>query len=140
MPSSNTVVNNVAFIICNVLCFISTAKDTLPKDVLIAAALSHYNDEEISEAKTRMVTICSAIGTNRKGPNKKKSEVEDIYKYFDKIHSENIDHAPFLSDKYDAFPPSNAGCRCAAAASMSSIHELNDKVGELNKNVEDFAS
>jgi len=66
------------------LCFISNKIDMLPVTSIIQLCSSTYSDTEIEDAKKLFFDLCSSDSTirfsKRQGPNKNKSNLEDIMK------------------------------------------------------------
>jgi len=111
-------VNNA--VINDVLCYISTARDSLAKDVIVMNACAYYRAEKILQAKELIHNIfCEKMVTRRRSPNQPNTasiDLHDIMNIFDKYDG----NCPvkFLASSYDSLPPSGFEPMAAIISSL----------------------
>ena len=88
------------------LCFITNKMQTLPMQMIVQLCVNFYDDDVIVSAKTQLHELRPCENTTRvirrKGPNRKESSVEDIYKFLDEL-GENV--PTFVAHDLAALPP-----------------------------------
>ena len=100
----NTVLNDV-------LCFISTARKTLPHANVTAQTVGFYDDGAIRKAKETIFKICNEKPVARKScsshPNPSVADVEDILNLFHRMGSKSFLFPDFVAGSYASLPPSS---------------------------------
>ena len=90
----------------NMLCYISTARNSMPRDKIALNCIAYYPEEEVKAAKQVLYTICGVTPNKRVGPNKLVSNVDDILNLYDKTESDGDLTIPkFFAEDHKAFPP-----------------------------------
>ena len=99
----NAVVNDL-------LCFVSTARNTFTADNIVLNVVGFYKDEDIKKAKATLYQICRETPVNRKQcasqPNPSVSHTKDIIQLFEKAEREETDLPKFLASGFMSLPPS----------------------------------
>ena len=92
-------------VVNELLCFITNKMLTLPMQMIVQLCVNFYDDDILS-AKTQLHELRPCENTTRvirrKGPNRKESSVEDIYKFLDEL-GENV--PTFVAHDLAALPP-----------------------------------
>ena len=93
-------------VVNELLCFITNKMLTLPMQMIVQLCVNFYDDDIILSAKTQLHELRPCENTTRvirrKGPNRKESSVEDIYKFLDEL-GENV--PTFVAHDLAALPP-----------------------------------
>ena len=104
MPSSdlpNTVVNDV-------LCFITSARDSLSHDNIIVNAVAFYKGDSIKSAKEVIFGICDERNIARKSsasnPNPSVADVRDILLLLEKVDEKSLSIPDFVAQSYVSLP------------------------------------
>lgn len=124
-------INNA--IINDVLCYLSTSKDTIPAAELIVIVHGYYDQAKISSAKTLLCQVSGLTSTKRRAEDKIRMEIRDMLDLFEKIEKNKTAMPKFLAERYDSLPPSN-GFSLAARNMVN----LLDRVDQLNRGLDDF--
>ncbi|CAF2033058.1 unnamed protein product [Rotaria magnacalcarata] len=89
----------------NVLCYITTAMDSLHNDEIVSVSVAYFSPTSIKEAKTLLFSILEEEIKFRKGDDRMRKEVQDIIDLVNHSASD-LDRLPkFVSDSYNAMPP-----------------------------------
>ena len=116
----------------NVLCYISTARNSIARNKILLNCIAYYTSQEIKAAKEVIFNICGLAPINRKGNNKSSANVDDVLKLFDeKSNSDNVVIPKFFADGYTAFPPKDFDSIAPILAHMSD--EISAVKIELNE-------
>ena len=123
-------------IINNVLCYISSARHSLPEDNIIIVVKSFYSFDKIKEAKDVIHDLCQIKGKRRKADDKISSEIKDILTAL-KNRDNAITLPRFVVDQHDGLPP-NSGF-LAVARNMETLMTSNEslmlEIQQLQKTV-----
>ena len=97
--------------LCNdILCYISSARDTLSRENIVANCVGYYKSESIVKAKEIIFEICGERFITRKvcasQPNPCVAHLNDIVALFDKKECENSPFPMFLASGFNSLPPS----------------------------------
>ena len=96
-------------IINDILCYISSARDTISRDKIIINAFSYYTADDIKTAKTLICTTTGERNVKRKEcasePNVPRADIRDICTIFEKIESEGKNIPKFVAGGFMSFPP-----------------------------------
>lgn len=128
MVSNNIVLNNV-------LCYISTARNTLPNDEIVTAVISYYNQDEITKARNYIFQLYKKQEKRRQGENRLKNMVQDILDLFVTIDNEDLEIPKFVADSFDALPPVTGFSAVARhiSALMDAVSALQIEVSQLKQ-------
>ena len=110
-------------IINDILCYISTARNSKTDDYIIQCCLPFFNISKIKEAKSLICTYSSDRPIHRRGDNLIKSELTDILELFRKCEESNITLPKFVAESYDSMPP-GSGFELISNTIMSLIEEI----------------
>ena len=98
-------------IINDVLCYISTSRNTLSRDSITLNAVAFYKSEFVKQAKEVIFKVYNETPIQRKSckmhPNPTVADIEDILCLFDKMDENNFICPKFLAENYLSLPPSN---------------------------------
>ena len=96
-------------LINDLLCYISSAKDSLTSEMIITSASAFYSPEIIKEAKSTICDIANERNVNRnKSVNQPKPSVvdmKDIMQCFTKVEENSLPCPVFLAKGVGSFPP-----------------------------------
>jgi hypothetical protein len=126
MNIKNAVINNI-------LCYISTARHTVPTDDIVSIAYSYYDHSKITSAKSVLYELTGNHATKRRSEDKIKVEIRDMLDLFDKLDRDKVAIPKFLADSYDGLPPATG-----FSVASRNIATLLDQVEQLNKGMSDF--
>ena len=95
-------------IINDILCYISSARDTISRDKIIINAFSYYTADDIKTAKTLICTTTGERNVKRKEcasePNVPRADMRDICTIFEKLESEGKNIPKFVAGGFMSFP------------------------------------
>ena len=118
----------------SLLCFISSAYKDYNVETLKELVCSFYTENDISEAKKVICNVLNNDSIDRRGPNKLKREIDDI---FDVYKSMNNDNNVFVCDDYKKLPPSGLDSLVPHLTKISQgMIYLKDCVPQVNSQVE----
>ena len=117
----------------DVLCFISTARNSLAVDYISNTVHAFYELSAITAAKDLLCDLCNEKSIKRKGDNKVKHTIEDIFKLFDSAFDKEISLPKFVAEKFDSLPPTS-GFDCLA----NKIIILTNEIESLQKKINSF--
>ena len=104
---ANCIIKNA--LIDNVLCFISTSRDSLSNEEIIASTVAFYNGEAIKKAKETIFRLCNEKIIQRrqgdKNPNPSVPNVRDILLLFADREAEDFEFPTFLCNSFNGLPP-----------------------------------
>ncbi len=126
MNIQNAIVNDV-------LCYISTARHSIPADDIVSIVHSYYEHSKIASAKTLLCEICKTHPIKRRTEDKIKVDIRDMLDFFDKIDRDRVKIPQFLVDSYDALPPATG-----FSVASRNISVLLDQMEQLNRGMADF--
>ena len=89
----------------DVLCLISSARQTYTEAILTSLCLSFYSSEKITAAKKVFFSLSNEPTVTRKGNGKARSDLTDILTLFNKNEQSGVHLPKFLADSFDAMPP-----------------------------------
>ena len=126
----------------DVLCFLSTSKNVLKRDAIIAQAVGYYKDSDIREAKKIIFTIVKETPIARKScqshPNPSVADVEDILNLFDKLDRNKFLLPNFVAGSFSALPPFTgfdylAGVICSLRDELYAVREELQQLRNCNE-------
>ena len=134
MPDlSNTVLNDV-------LCYISSARDSITLENLIVNCNAFYSVEAVKEAKGIISRVCNVTPITRKasaGKTPTPANIRDIDACFQKIEEDGLEKPSFVAKGFSSFPPNGFE---HIAPMLCSLHDqlaaLRHEIVELKKNSE----
>ena len=95
----------------DLLCFLSTSRDSLPRDSIVLDAVAFYRSEAILKSKEFFFKICEELVITRKQcpshPNPSVADVTDILNLFDKVEEKHFPIPDFLATNFRSLPPAN---------------------------------
>ena len=110
-------------VINDILCYISTARNSKTDDSIIQCCLPFYSISRIKEAKALLFKYTSDRPKSRRGDNLQKNEITDILDLFRKCEETNTDLPKFVSESYDSMPPTS-GFELIGNTIVSLIEEI----------------
>ena len=128
--------------VCNdVLCYISSARDTLSRDSIVPNCVGYYKTEDIVKAKEILFEICEERFITRKvcasQPNPCVAHLNDIVSLFDKKEGENSLLPTFLASGFKSLPPNGfepiASVLCSLRNEIAAVRFELTEVRESNK-------
>ena len=125
------------FIIDGVLCYISSARNSLGEQTIVAACQSFYSGEEILQAKEKFYKFVGDKPPNRRGNSKTLSDLTDIIALFRKLDDSDFAFPRFFCDSYRGMPPAS-GFELIAdhiIGLVSQIEELKTTVKSLESQI-----
>ena len=118
----------------DVLCYVTSARNTLSHDDIVVNTVGFYKDDAIKKAKTVLFQICNETPINRKQcskePNPSVSHTKDILLLLEKVERQGTALPDFLASGYKSLPPSS-GFESFAAIVCS----LRDEIAALRLEV-----
>lgn len=129
MPDENLMINDV-------LCFLSTSRDTLTSDEAIISATAFYNSDDILSAKKIIFSLCKEKLTVRRScpehPNPTVADIQDIINLLHKHDKGKKVFPKFVAESHNSLPPS-AGFLAFARAFNRIRDELSEVKEELKQ-------
>lgn len=126
---------NKNYIVNNLLCFLSTAKNDFSKDILFEQVYSFYSIDDIKESKEVLANIINKNGVTRKEPDKKRKEVVDLFEFFDEFSNLTNNKNVFVADTYKRMPPVGLHFIAPILTHLSEeiikINEVLPKIGDI---------
>ena len=121
----------------DVLCYLTTARNTLSRDNIILNAVGFYTNEVIYSAKEEIFNLCSERPIRRKATqevsNPAVSNIKDILDLLDKVEGQ-ITLPSFVAAKFNSLPPSNFECIAAVICSLrDEVTALREEVSQMKK-------
>ena len=119
-------------VIDDVLCFLLTSEDSLPKNDIILTAVGFYSEDKIRKAKDIFFAICKEKNIKRKPcashPNPSVADVEDILTTHELMIGRKFLFPKFLAEKYSSLPPASgflpvASMLCSMREELISVKE-----------------
>ena len=135
----------------DLLCFLSTSRDSLTKDSIVLDAVAFYRSDAILKSKEIFFKICEERLVTRKQcashPNPSVADVTDILNLFDKVEERHFPIPDFLASNFKSLPPANfeplASVICSLRDEVAAIRMELSQVRESNakdfKSLEDLA-
>ena len=117
-------------IVNNILCYISTARNTLKNDDIIHVCLAFYKEEEIINAKDLICEIIGEKSKRRRNENRILNELKDIMEMLRTSDEKGLSLPKFVADRYDGLPPTS-GFELVANAVNSLLKEIADLRNEI---------
>ena len=129
------------FILNDMLCYISSARDTFSQEHVITNCVGFYDADKIREAQLTICNLAKVKAINRRGgknvgdPNP--VIMQDILDAFEKMGNSDSPMPTFVAGGYNAFPPTGfeyvapvlCSMRDQMAAMTIEIQELKEKTG-----------
>ena len=121
----------------DVLCYLTTARNTLSRDNIILNAVGFYTNEVIYSAKEEIFSLCSERPIRRKATqevsNPAVSNIKDILDLLDKVEGQTS-LPSFVAAKFNSLPPSNFECIAAVICSLrDEVTALREEVSQMKK-------
>ena len=117
-------------VINNVLCFLSTSRNVMTEQSIVASCLTFYNGDTILQAKEILFNCLSETIPRRRGDNKSKSDVTDILSTMKECDDGDKALPKFLCDGFSKMPP-GSGFENIAEHMMSMITEFSALKNEI---------
>ena len=117
-------------VIDNILCYLSTSRDSMKKDDIIRTCLAFYKLDDIVKSKEVLFSFIGEKPKHRRGEDRLVNEVQDIMFVFERCEIENVKLPKFVSDSYNGLPPTS-GFEVVAHHIISLI----DEISSLRKEV-----
>ena len=97
------------YIVNNILCYISTARDSVSEANLITNCTGFYDTDQVRDAQQIICDLAKVRAVNRKSsknvPDPKSVIMQDILEAFEKLESNEEPLPMFVASGFDAFPP-----------------------------------
>ena len=94
------------YIVNNLLCFLSSAKNDYADEALFDLMYSFYSLEDIKVAKDLTSNLLDKDVIKRNNPEKKRKDLEDLLEFFNEIKgNDKYKKDVFVSDSYKRMPP-----------------------------------
>ena len=126
-------------ILSDVLCFLTSAKNTLTNDKIILNAIAFFKDESIIKSKEMLFEIAGERPIKRKAcqsqPNPAVANLDDMLQLLEKLEDKSFLLPSFVVNNYMSLPP-NAGFEGLASVMCSlrdELASLRSEVTELRK-------
>ena len=113
-----------------ILCFISTARNSLAADYIIATVHAFYDFCNVKIAKDLLSKLCGKQSVRRRNEEKFKAEIKDILELFEVAENENLTLPKFVADNFNSLPPT-AGFECVAKRLATLTEELESLQAEI---------
>ena len=124
----NTVINDT-------LCYLSTSRNCLSRQVIITNVVGFYQDDVLKKAKELLFKICNEKLIQRKActshPNPIMADVDDMISLFEKAESKRMLLPRFVAEHYLSLPP-GSGFESIALVLCSLREEVSDMRKEIN--------
>ena len=122
----------------SVLCFITSARNSLSKDNIILNSVAYYSSEVVYAAKEEIFSFCDERPIKRKAsaeyPNPAVANVRDILNLLDKVEGK-ISLPTFVATEFNSLPPSNFDSIAPVLCSLrDEITLLREELSQLKKN------
>ena len=126
-------------ILSDVLCFLTSARNTLTSDQIILNATAFFKDESIIKSKEMLFEIAGERPIKRKAcqsqPNPAVANLDDMLQLLEKLEDKSFQLPSFVVNNYMSLPP-NAGFEGLASVMCSlrdELASLRSEVSELRK-------
>ena len=102
-------VSNVSLeiVINKVLCYVTTAVQSMKKDDIIRVCLSFYKEEDIILAKDLIYKTVGEKPKRRRHENKMLNEMHDLLDILKRCEESDIPLPKYVADSYDSLPPTS---------------------------------
>ena len=120
-------------VVNNVLCYISSARHSLPNDQIIQCCLPFYDYDEIKDAKDIIFKSLKEKSVRRRGDNAKKAEIQDILDALVKMEEREIPISCYVANSFKAMPPTSG---FELIGSM--LTTLFDEISSLKNEIKSF--
>ena len=121
----------------DVLCFVSTARESWSKEKIIKESAAFYSDDHIKKAKDLFFELCDETAIKRKvcprQPNVSIANLEDIYNLFEKMEGSSRTLPKFVAEGFMSLPPSSGFDSLASILCM-----MRDEISALRFEVTEF--
>ena len=117
-------------VVSNLLCFVSSARHTMPTNDIVNCCLPFYDLTQVKDAKDLLCTFLKEKPVRRRGDNAKMSEIMDIFDIFNKLDEKELFIPKFLCDSYKGMPPLS-GYEMIAPMLTTLIIEITDLKEEI---------
>lgn len=118
-------------VVNSILCYASTAGDSMKYDEIVRICLSFYDSDAIIEAKDLLYKIAGEESKRRRNKNRILHELHDIMDMLKKCDDESVNLRSFVADRYNSLPPSS-GFEIVS----HHIITLTDQISSLQKEIE----
>ena len=119
------------YVVNNLLCFLSSAKNDFPSHTLLETAISFYSYDDMREDKLAIANLLNKDHILRKNPDRKRKELKDVLDFLDEFLSTRK-RVSFVSNTYKGMPP--VGLEFIAPT----IVKLNEDVNKINETMPKF--
>jgi len=140
MPANNVSTLNIENSIANdVLCYLSTARHSLSRDVIVMNAAAFYEAEKVLQAKEIIFNVfCEKIIVRKKSASQPYPITVDICDILNLIEKNENENSPkFLATNFDSLPPNGFGQIAAVLSSLrDELFALKSEVCQLKENHE----
>ena len=111
----------------NLLCFLATASNDYAQNIVFDLIYSFYSIDQIIESKDLLAVLLKKEVVNRRTPDKKRKDLEDVIEYFNELkQSSRATKEIFVADSYKKLPP--VGMEFIAPI----LANLSEEVSKLN--------
>ena len=126
----NTVINDL-------LCFLTSARDSLSHDNIIVNAVAFYKSDSIKSAKEIIFRMCDERNIARKSsasnPNPSVPDVRDILLLLEKVDEKSVSIPDFVAQSYASLPPA-----CGFEALASVMCALRDELAAVRTEISEL--
>ena len=127
-------------ILNDVLCFLSTIRDSQAHDDIVAIAVAFYKSEVIKQAKEKLFEICNekliARRSTREHPNPSVPDLKDVLDLFIKMEGKNFVLPKFVANSYASMPPQSGfvGIAHMIGSLRDEIAALKTELSQIREN------
>ena len=110
-------------VIDNILCYMSTSRDSMKNNEIIRTCLAFYQLDERVKSKELLFNLIGDKPKHRRGEDRVWNELQDIMSVLERCDCENIKLPKFVCASYNGLPPSS-GFEVVAHHIVSLIDEI----------------
>ena len=118
-------------IVCNVLCYASTARHVMKSDEIKYVCIAFYSSDDIIRAKDLLYNILNVKSIRRKGTDRILKELNDIMELLSDSDDNDKVLPKFVVDTYNGLPPIS-GFELVANSINSLMEELSKLTNEIS--------
>ena len=107
MEDTSNEVNGQIPLISNILCYVSTARDSMRSDDMIRTCLAFYKEDEIIKGKDLLFDLGGEKPKRRRGDDRMLHELTDIIDLLKKCDDQGVSLPKFVCNSYNGLPPSS---------------------------------
>lgn len=119
--------------ICDLLCYVSTALDSIENDTIISTCLAFYGPAKIKDAKLKLGKILNEEIKWRRGEDRIKGDAQDIIDMLNGAYLKGTEIPKFVAEKYNSLPPSNGFDIIG-----ETLLRLTDQISNLNSEINEL--